>query len=104
MPENERSGSELKVTVRPFGPSREQLVKIGDRVLALASVRKVIGRTKARLLYVEALDIDEGKDKAPLPPSRFRVTLYDDTTFRTILVDGSLQEPHRVDVSESALP
>lgn len=104
MPEKEKSDTPLKVTVKPFGPTREQLAAIGERALALASVRKSIGRGKARLLYVEALDVDEGKGAKPRPPSRFRVTLYDDTNLRAILVDGSLRDPRRVDVTESALP
>lgn len=73
-------------------------------MLTLACVRKCIGRGKVRLLYVEALDDDQDKDAKPRLPSRFRATLYDDTNHRAILVDGSLRDPRRVDVTESALP
>ena len=94
----------IKVTVKQFGPTGEQLAAIGERALTLASVRKRIGRGKARLLYVEALDDDEDKGAKPRPPSRFRATLYDDMNHRAVLVDGSLRDPHRVDVTESAMP
>src|SRR5687767_13307382 len=102
MPEKKKSDTGLKVMVEPFGPTREQLAAIGQRALTLASVRKYIGRGKARLLYVEALD-DEDKGAKPRPPSRFRATLYDDSNHRAILVDGSVRDPRRVDVTESAL-
>ena len=94
----------LKVTVKPFGPTHEQLAAIAERAMALANVRKHIGRGKVRLLYVEALDDDEDKTAKPRPPSRFRATLYDDANCRALLVDGSLRDPRRVEVTESALP
>ena len=67
------------------------------------SVRKYIGCANVRRLSVEALD-DEDKGTKPRPPSRFRVTLYDDTNHRAILIDGSLRDPRRADITESALP
>ncbi len=103
MAKQRTSGTDLTVTIKPFGPSREDLAAAGDRALALASVRKVIGRSKARLLYVEALD-DDDKSAKPRPPSRFRATLYDDENHRAILVDGSLRDRLRTEVTESALP
>lgn len=99
-----KKSSELRVTVKPFGPTQEELEAIGARVLTLADVRKHIGRGKARLLYVEALDEDGDKSARPRPPSRFRATLYDDANHRTILVDGNLRNPGRVEVTESASP
>ena len=102
MSKKEKSDTGLKVTVTPFGPTREELQAIGERVLTLESVRKCVGRSKARLLYVEALDDDEAKERKPRPPSRFRATLYDDTNHRAILVDGNLRDARRVDITESA--
>ncbi|HXF45224.1 MAG TPA: hypothetical protein VNK91_03805 [Burkholderiaceae bacterium] len=99
-----KSDRGLKVTVKPFGPTREQLAAIGERVLAHADVRKRIGRGKARLLYVETLDDDGDKPARPRPPARFRATLYDDAAGRALLVDGSLGDTRRVEVTESALP
>lgn len=104
MREKEKSATGLKVTVKPLGPTREELMATGERALTLASVRKFIGHGKARLLYVEMLEDDEDKGVNPRPPSRFRATLYDDTNHRAILVDGSLRDPRRVNIAESALP
>jgi hypothetical protein len=104
MAGKEKADSSLKVTVKPFGPTREQLMAIGERTLALASVRKVIGRGKARLLYVETLDEDEDKSGKLRPPSRFRATLYDDTNHRALLVEGGLLDSGGVTVTESGLP
>jgi hypothetical protein len=104
MPTKGKSEAGLKVTVTPFGPTREELQTIGERVLTLESVRKCIGRSRARLLYVEALDDDGAKERKPRPPSRFRATLYDDTSHRAILVDGNLRDARHVDITESALP
>lgn len=104
MPRKGKSDTGLKVTVTPFGPTREELQAIGERVLTLESVRKCIGRSKARVLYVEALDDDGDKEGKPRPPSHFRATLYDETNHRTILVDGNLRDARRVDITESALP
>lgn len=64
MPTKGKSDTGLKVKVTPFGPTREELQAIGKRVLTLESVRKYIGRSKARLLYVEALDDDGAKEKS----------------------------------------
>ncbi|BFU93144.1 MAG: hypothetical protein NTAFB01_43310 [Nitrospira sp.] len=103
MPKKEKSDTGLKVTVKPFGPTSEELRTIGERVLRLESVRRCIGRSKTRLLYVEALDDDGDKERKPLPPNRFRATLYGDTNHRAILVDGNLRDARHVDITESAL-
>jgi hypothetical protein len=65
-----KNESALKVGVKPFGPTTEQLTAIGALVASHASVRKFVGHAKARLLYVEAID-EEGADKParPKPPS-----------------------------------
>ena len=101
MADKKRNG--LEFSVRPFGPTQDQLAAIGERVLKSANVRKTIGAGKVRLLYVEAVD-DEAKTTKPLPPSRFRATLYDDTNHRAILVDGSLRDARRLEITESAVP
>ena len=103
MTEREESDTGLMVTGMPFGLTREELAAIGDRAMTLESVRRYIGCGNVRRLSVEALD-DEDKGTKPRPPSRFRVTLYDDTNHRAILIDGSLRDPRCVGITESALP
>jgi len=88
------------VTRKPFGPTPDELRVIGDRAMTLESVRKYIGCGNVRRLYVEVLD----DDRRTKPPSRFRITLYDDTNHRAILIAGSLRDPRRVNITESAVP
>ena len=103
MSEKKKSDTGLTATGKPFGLTSEELVRVGDRAMTSESVRKYIGCANVRRLSVEALD-DEDKGAKPQPPSRFRVMLYDDTNHRAILIDGSLRDPRRVDITESALP
>jgi hypothetical protein len=100
MSEKKKPDTGPIVTRKPFGPTRDELRVIGDCAMTLESVRKYIGCGNVRRLYVEALD----DDKRTKPPSRFRITLYDDTNHRAILIDGSLRDPRRVDIAESAVP
>ena len=94
----------IRVEVKPFGPTSEELSAIGTEVMTYAAVRKFVGRGKARLLYVEALDDDNDKLGKPRPPSRYRATLYDDVRQHAILVEGSLREPRQVKLAESLVP
>ena len=97
---DETSDSGLTASPDSYGPTSEELSVIGDRAMTLESVRRYIGCGNVRRLYVEALD----DDKTAKPPSRFRVTLYDDANHRTILIDGSLRDPRRVGIAESSVP
>jgi hypothetical protein len=89
----------LTATSKAFGLTRGELARIGDRAMTSESVRKYIGCANVRRLNVEILDDKNGT----IPPSRFRVTLYDDANHRAILLDGSLCDPRLVDIVESAL-
>ena len=100
MSEKKKPDTCLMVTRKPFGPTPDELRVIGDRAMTLESVRKYIGCGNVRRLYVEVLD----DDRRTKPSSRFRITLYDDTNHRAILIAGSLRDPRRVDITESAVP
>ena len=101
-PEAERN---IKISVKPFGPSTEDLAAIGARVLMQPSLRDFVGHGKARLLYVEALDdIEISKTGKPTPPSRFRATFYDDKNRRTVVAEGSLSDARKIALVESAAP
>jgi hypothetical protein len=96
---------EIKVTVKPFGPTTEELAAIGARVMTQPILRKWIDRGKARVLYVEALDDDMADKRAtPRAPSRFRATIYDDAHHRALLAEGALRNPRALTVTETALP
>jgi Copper amine oxidase, enzyme domain len=102
--ERGKAEPEITVKVRPFGPSTDRLAEIGERVVAQARVREFLGRSRARLLYVEALENLDDKPRRPRPPDRFRATIYDDTNHRTVLADGSIDDLRRLTLTESAVP
>lgn len=88
-----------------FGPTSEELVEIGVRVVSNPALRDYVGHAKARLLYVEVLDeVEPAKGGKPKPPSQFRATLYDDKRHRTVFADGMLSNPRKLALTESALP
>lgn len=100
-----RAEKALEVSVKPFGPTTDELLRIGTRVAASAALEKFAGASKLRLLYVEGIERnDTPKAAKPVPPSRFRATFYDDRNQRAILVEGGLAEPARFAFSESGLP
>lgn len=92
---------EIKVTIKPFGPSTEKLASVGSALMRRAAVREHLG-AKARLLYVEA--IDDEKRYRPKPPSRFRATIYDASRQCTVIAEGSLDARRSVTITESATP
>jgi hypothetical protein len=100
-----KSAREIKVSVKSFGPTNEELEMIGARVASNPALQKYVGHAQARLLYVEAVDeaVPTKSDK-PKPPSRFRVTLYDDKRYRTVFADGSFRDPRKLALTESAVP
>ncbi len=99
----QKPGREIKIAVKPFGPSTEQLAEIGSRVVSNPALRNFVGHARARLLYVEALDeSDPPKTGRPRPPDRFRATLYDDKRRRTVLAEGSIGDPGKLVLQESA--
>jgi hypothetical protein len=63
----------IKVAVKPYGPTSEELAAIGERVVLNPALLDYIGHSKARLLYVEALEEDDPvKSGKPKPPRAFR--------------------------------
>jgi Copper amine oxidase, enzyme domain len=98
------SEPEIKVKVRPFGPTTEQLAEVGERAIGQARVRKLLGRSRARLLYVDTLDDIDNKPRRPRPPHHFRATIYDDTNHRTVFVDGDIEDLRHLTLTESAVP
>jgi hypothetical protein len=102
---------ELSLRIVPFGPSQNVIDRISTALIRNKSMQKYLGRSKYRLLYFELIDSDakrkkkennKGKHK-PLPPNRFHATLFDYTNNRTIFVDGSIDKPRHVEITESAI-
>jgi Copper amine oxidase, enzyme domain len=98
---------ELSVKIAPFGPSQNIIDRVSASLTRNASVQKYLEQDKYRLLYFELVDSDaENNDKGkrkPVPPNRFHATLFDYAKNRTIFVDGSLNKPKGVKITESAI-
>jgi hypothetical protein len=102
---------ELSLRIVPFGPSQNVIDRISTGLIRNKSVQKYLDRSKYRMLYFELTDSDARKKKEnnnkgkhkPLPQDSFHATLFDYTNNRTIFVDGSIDKPRRVEITESAI-
>ena len=96
---------ELKIGVKAFGPSPDELATLGRTILSNAAVQKTLGKARHRLLGVQLVDTPEDTRKRARParPDLFRATVYDYSGNRALLVDGSLKDPSRLTITESAL-
>ena len=94
---------ELKLKIEPRGPDRERIETVSRALANHTLVRESLGKTRNRLLSFEFPEPDpETKSTRPArPPSAYRATFYDYTNNRAIFVDGDLNQPKRVRVSES---
>jgi hypothetical protein len=102
---DKRGNAGIQVSVKPFGPTTEELASIGTRIAKSSGLAAFIGHRKARLLYVEVVDeITEGKSERPRAPSWYRATFYDDRNQRTILAQGELSGRAKPTFMESSTP
>src|SRR5882724_5710668 len=94
---------ELKLKIEPRGPDAERIESVSRALADHPLVREYLGRTRNRLLSFEFLESEpESKSARPAPPpSVYRATFYDYKNNRTIFVDGNLNQPKRLRVSES---
>jgi len=94
---------ELKLKIEPRGPDAERIESVSRALADHPLVREYLGRTRNRLLSFEFLESEpESKSSRPAPPpSVYRATFYDYKNNRTIFVDGNLNQPKRLRVSES---
>src|SRR5215471_10192252 len=99
-----RVKSELTLQIKPFGPDQATIDAITERVLKLSAVQKYLKKVRYHLLSTRLVDAEpEAKSsRVPVPLHRFRTTLYDYTNNRTLFIDGQVDQPSRVEVSESA--
>jgi hypothetical protein len=101
MAASRANDSTLRIDVKPFGPTAEELAAIGQRILRDPEVLKRLGR-KHRLLTVEALEPAADKPGRPRPPDRFRATLYDYEASHALVAEGRLPHPSELELTESA--
>jgi hypothetical protein len=93
----------LEVKVDPWGLDEEAIATISRTVLQHESVLNILKQTRHRLLSIQLIE-PELKNKPvriPIPPNRYRATIYDYTNNRTVWVDGHVDDLARIEVSES---
>ena len=91
MSENERD--DLRIEIEPFGPGPEVNDEVSEAVLDHPSVQEYLDGTRHRLLNVRLLDAEvEGKPDEPVPPDRYRATIYDYTNNRAVVATGRLDD------------
>ena len=99
-----RDAEDLRVSIKSFGPTPEQVQALSQAVTKHASVQKLLARTRYRLLRVDLLDPSQApKSARPQPPSGFRAVFFDYTHNRTVLATGNLAKPAALEVTESGL-
>src|ERR671911_1341651 len=93
MNENGNDHDDLQIEVEQFGPGHEVIDEVSQTVLDHPSVREQLRETRHRLLTVRLLQpAVEGKPDEPIPPDRYRATIYDYTNNRVVLATGSLDD------------
>jgi hypothetical protein len=93
---------ELSIDIRRFGPDPTALARVAENLLQRRAVKRALQRTRHQLLSVEPLESSD-KTARPRAAGRFRATIYDYTNSRTLLVDGPLRNPDRLEISESGV-
>lgn len=94
----------LRIAIAPFGATADRLARIGRSVLQHRAVTEALRGARHRLLGVEAVDPDSGDRKPARPhaPERFRATIYDYSNSRALAVEGRIDAPTEIEISESA--
>ena len=97
------SHSEMSVKITSFGPTQAALDEIARDLLRLTEVKKLLQKARHRLLSIALVESETElkSSHAPTPPSRFRATIYDYTNNRTLLIDGRLSHPRKVEITQS---
>src|SRR5215216_3278301 len=91
MNENGNEHENLQINIERFGPGPEAIDEVSQATLNHPSVREQLRETRQRLLSVQLLkSAVQGKPDEPIPPDRYRATIYDYTNNRVVLATGSL--------------
>ncbi len=89
----ENGNGDPRIEIERFGPGPEVVDEVSQAVADHASVREYLGGTRHRLLSVRLLEpAVEGKPDEPMPPDRYRATVYDYTNNRVVLATGRLDD------------
>jgi hypothetical protein len=92
----------LTLDIEAFGPTSEALDLIAADLLRGEALRAAVGDGDHRLLSIAAVEPDEeDKPARPRPPERFRATVADYGRSRTLLLEGAMGDPGRVQITEA---
>src|SRR4028118_674844 len=84
---------DVRIEIEPFGPGPEVNDEVSEAVLDHPPVREYLDGTRHRLLNVRLLDAEVGgKPEEPVPPDRYRATIYDYTNNRAVVATGRLDD------------
>ena len=91
MTENGNEHSDLRINIESFGPGPEATDEVREAVSDHPSVKEYLDETRHRLLSVELLKSGRGgKPDGPVPPDRYRATIYDYTNNRAVVATARL--------------
>lgn len=92
---------DLVLKVEPFVPNLATVERVSSALIKNSSVQAYLKRTRHQLLSFDLLDASVKSRSRPALPNKYRATFYDYTHNRAILVDGYLNRPNSVQISES---
>ena len=93
MNENGNEHDDLQINIERFGPGPEATDEVSQTLLDHPSVQEYLSDTRHRLLSVQLLkSTTQDKPDEPVPPDRYRATIYDYTNNRVVLATGSLDD------------
>src|SRR5438045_614423 len=84
---------DVQINIERVGPGPEVIDEVSRTLSEHPSVQEHLSETRSRLLSVELLEpVGAGKPDEPMPPDRYRATIYDYTNNEAKLVTGHLDD------------
>ena len=104
MSENGNEHDDLQINIERFGPGPEVIEEVSQAVSNYPAVQEQLSETRHRLLSVRLLTpAVKDKPDEPIPPDRYRATIYDYTNNRVVLATGDLDDIQgSMEVSETS--
>ena len=91
----------LAITAVPWGPTQADVGTAKRIVMRHPAVLQYLRGTSYRQLSFEFISPDGKGSSVSTPPSRYRLTIYDYTHNRTVIAEGSFNQPGVISVSLS---
>src|SRR5947209_16222774 len=97
---------ELELEVAPFGPDDKEIEQGAAQALLSPVVQEQLRNTRHVMISIGLVE-PPGKTAEPVPPNGYRMTVYDYTHERTLIVQWPLDKPeaaHVIPSDEQPLP